>query len=211
MKMVAGFLANGATHDQRRAAFVAAAREAFFEKGYAGTTMSAISAEVGGSKTTLWTYFPSKPDLFAAVVDGLVEQYGSALLVELSPNLPVRTVLANFAAAMLATMLSPPIISLYRLVTGEAGRFPELGSLFYERGPKRGRNQLTEYLRSAMSSGRLRQGDPAVAARIFSAMCQANSFQLALLNVEPASPHNIARDITIALDSFLRDWELGGL
>ena len=44
----------------RRKAFVDAAREAFFAHGYAGTTMSSIASAVGGSKTTLWSYFPSK-------------------------------------------------------------------------------------------------------------------------------------------------------
>src|SRR3546814_10314431 len=52
----------------RRKAFVDAAREGFFANGYAGTTMSSIASTVGGSKTTLWSYFPSKEALFEAVV-----------------------------------------------------------------------------------------------------------------------------------------------
>ena len=57
---------------QRRKAFIDAAREAFFANGYAGTTMSSIASKVGGSKTTLWSYFPSKEELFEAVVDDIV-------------------------------------------------------------------------------------------------------------------------------------------
>lgn len=192
--------------DQRREAFVAAARNAFFQNGYAGTTMSAISAQVGGSKTTLWTYFPSKDELFAAVVDDIVEHYGCALSVELSPELPVAEVLGHFAAAMLSTMLSPPIINLHRVVTGEVGRFPELGRLFYERGPKRGKARLAEYMAGVMADGRLRTGDPALASRQFSAMCQSHVFQLALYGIEAPSPDMVARDITSAVDSFLRAW-----
>src|SRR3546814_17201673 len=67
----------------RRKAFVDAARELFFANGYAGTTMSSIASKVGGSKTTLWTYFPSMEDLFAAVVDDIVAQYGDALAIDL--------------------------------------------------------------------------------------------------------------------------------
>lgn len=192
--------------DQRREAFVAAARIAFFQNGYAGTTMSAISAQVGGSKTTLWTYFPSKEDLFTAVVDDIVEHYGCALAVELSPVSPVAEVLEHYAAAMLSTMLSPPIINLHRVVTGEVGRFPELGRLFYERGPKRGKARLTDYLSKAMNEGRLRIGDPALASRQFTAMCQSYSFQLALFGIDAPSPDTVARDITAAVDSFLRAW-----
>jgi TetR/AcrR family transcriptional repressor of mexJK operon len=192
--------------DARRSAFVTAARNAFFQNGYAGTTMSAISAQVGGSKTTLWTYFPSKEDLFTAVVDDVVEQYGCALSVVLSPERPVAEVLEHFAAAMLSTMLSPPIINLHRVVTGEVGRFPELGRLFFERGPKRGKARLAEYLAAMMDDGRLRKGDPALASRQFSSMCQSNSFQHALFGIEAPAPDAVARDITAAVDSFLRAW-----
>ena len=66
---------------------MAAARKAFLRDGYGQTSMSSIAADVGGSKTTLWNYFPSKEDLFAAVVDDQVErdlatlrQYGLKLL-----------------------------------------------------------------------------------------------------------------------------------
>lgn len=69
---------------QRRKAFVDAARSAFFSQGYAGTVMSSIASQVGGSKTTLWSYFPSKEEFFSAVVDDIIEQYGEALLIELS-------------------------------------------------------------------------------------------------------------------------------
>src|SRR3546814_2195616 len=67
----------------RRKAFVEAARKGFLANGYAGTTMSSIASAVGGSKTTLWTYFPSKEALFEAVVDDIVDYYGAALQVEL--------------------------------------------------------------------------------------------------------------------------------
>jgi AcrR family transcriptional regulator len=45
-----------------------AAGELFFEKGYGGTSMSMIAARVGGSKGTLYNYFTSKKELFAAQV-----------------------------------------------------------------------------------------------------------------------------------------------
>ena len=53
----------------RRAQIISAAREHFFEHGYADTNMSAIAAKLGGSKGTLWSYFPSKEALFTAIVE----------------------------------------------------------------------------------------------------------------------------------------------
>ena len=83
----------------KRAAIVAAARAEFLAHGYGATAMSAIAARVGGSKTTLWTYFPSKQELFAAVVDDSVERFGAALDVPLEPELPVKTRCAASAKA----------------------------------------------------------------------------------------------------------------
>lgn len=63
----------------RRKAYVDAGREAFLDAGFGATTMSSIAARVGGSKTTLWSYFPSKEELFAAVVDDIVEVHAKAV------------------------------------------------------------------------------------------------------------------------------------
>lgn len=169
--------------------------------------MSSVSRAVGGSKTTLWAYFPSKENLFAAVIDEIVDQYGHALFIELPQDEPVADVLGRFAAAMLATMLSPPIIALHRLVTGETGRFPELGKLLHDRGSKRGKARLSAYFKQAMARGKLRADDPDLAAQHFATMCQANCYQEALFGIElgPTS-EAIAIDITSSIDSLLRAW-----
>src|SRR4026208_346391 len=52
----------------RRGAIIGVARRSFLNNGYAATTMSSIAAELGGSKGTLWSYFPGKEELFAAVL-----------------------------------------------------------------------------------------------------------------------------------------------
>jgi TetR/AcrR family transcriptional regulator, mexJK operon transcriptional repressor len=160
-----------------RARFVDAARELFFAHGYGATAMSAVATKVGGSKTTLWTYFPSKEALFAAVIDDLIETYGAALAEPLDPTMPVAEALAHFGRSMLHIVLAPPMLELQRLVIGEAGRFPELGTMMFERGPKRGKGKLAAYLTAAMSDGRIRQSDPDILARQFAFMCQSRTHQ----------------------------------
>jgi TetR/AcrR family transcriptional regulator, mexJK operon transcriptional repressor len=43
--------------------------------------------------------------------------------------------LRDLARALLAQVIQPTVMQLRRLVIGEAGRFPELGRLFYDSGP----------------------------------------------------------------------------
>lgn len=191
----------------RRAAFVAAGREEFFRQGFAGAVMSNVAARVGGSKTTLWTYFPSKEDLFVAVVDDIVETYGAALSVHLDLNERIETVLERFGAAMLKTILSEPILHLHRLVTGEAGRFPQLGTVFYERGAKRGKAKLSLSIANAMEKDELRKGDPDLATRQFTEMCKSGCFQQSLLGMtDQATPEAIALDISESVTMFMRGW-----
>ncbi|MET0363609.1 MAG: TetR/AcrR family transcriptional regulator, partial [Sphingobium sp.] len=59
----------------RRDAILCVAGESFLEHGYTGTTMSGIAATLGGSKGTLWSYFSSKEELFAAVIDRATAAY----------------------------------------------------------------------------------------------------------------------------------------
>jgi TetR/AcrR family transcriptional regulator, mexJK operon transcriptional repressor len=193
--------------DRRRERFVDLAREAFFRNGYAATTMSEIAAAAGGSKTTLWSYFPSKEDLFAAVCDDLAERYGCAMTVELDPAAPVEEQLRRFAHALLTTVLSPPVVELQRMVIGEASRFPELARLFYERGPARGKARLADFCAQAMERGQLRAGDPKIASRQFVGLLQAGTWQWRLLGlIDDLSPANRAEEIDTAVGAFLRCW-----
>lgn len=192
---------------QRRKAFVDAAREGFFARGYAGTTMSSIAGKVGGSKTTLWTYFPAKEDLFAAVVDDIVERYGEALAIDLPAAEPVMVVLRRFATVLMNTLLSDQIVALHRLVVGEARRFPHLAEMFYDRGPRRGKARLAAYLGEAMARGDLRTGDPMIAVQQLVGMCQSGLYQLELLGLpNPGTRDRLTADIDAAINTFYRAW-----
>jgi AcrR family transcriptional regulator len=49
-----------------------AATDLFLEVGYEQTSIDAILLQSGGSKSTLYAYFPTKQDLFRAVIDNVV-------------------------------------------------------------------------------------------------------------------------------------------
>ncbi len=191
----------------RRKAFVDAARELFFTNGYAGTTMSSIAAKVGGSKTTLWTYFPSKEELFEAVVDDIVEQYGQTLQIDLPLDEPVPDVLRRFGNLLMTKLTATPILSLFRLVVGEAERFPHLAEAFYERGPRRGKARAAAWVGEKMVRGELRMGDPMRAVQQFTGLCQSGLYQFAMLNLsESRGLARLQDDVDAAVDTFYRAW-----
>lgn len=193
--------------ERRRKIYIDAAREAFFAQGYAATTMSSIASMVGGSKTTLWAYFPAKEELFSAVVDDLVEQYGSTLAARLPLDRSVHDVLRDFGEALLIALIDTPLLSLFRLIVGEAERFPHLAATFYDLGPRRGRARLADWIVEKMVRGELRIGDPMNAVSQFMGLCQSGAYYRAVLGLKGARDNaTISTELDAVVNTFCRAW-----
>lgn len=167
----------------RREAILAVAARAFLEKGYAEISLSAIAAEVGGSKATLWRHFRSKAELFEAVLDRETTAFRENLLDVLRRGGPIRAVLTDFCVAYMEMLNSDDAVALHRLVIGEAARFPELGEIFFGRGPALVNGLLTEAIAEAYRRGELRPCDAGVAARYITSMCLSGRFQHTLYGI----------------------------
>jgi AcrR family transcriptional regulator len=155
----------------KRAAIIGAATDAFMKNGYASMSMSGLIDTLGGSKATLWSYFASKEDLFAAVLEDAVGAYGRALVERLLLSDDLRDGLVTFTKDIIGKMLSDEGLALFRLIAAESGRFPEIGKLFYNQGPAMVEVSLAAYLRRHMDDGALIQDDPAGMAQILIGLC----------------------------------------
>ena len=164
--------ATRAAKDDRRDAIVAIAHEAFLANGYAGTSMSAIAAKLGGSKGTLYNYFSSKDELFAAVIERKSEQFLSFLYDAEIEGSDLRATLTHFCRRFLEVALADDSIATYRLVSAECARFPEIGHTLYKKGPMRGRQHMRCFLEHAKNAGQLRtDADIEMAAEQIFALC----------------------------------------
>lgn len=186
--------------DERRAAILDVAREAFLRDGYSGTSMSRIAAEVGGSKATLYAYFPSKKDIFIAVTDRETAQlYDEIFNVKFLTG-EASVAFTDFTLRFLQGLLSDTIIAGYRLIIAEAGRFPEMGRTTYELSVRRGVERLAQYFADAMAEGTLRHADPVEAAESFLSLAAGSLHTQRLWNaiekVEPTALAAEARRIT---------------
>jgi AcrR family transcriptional regulator len=121
-----------------------AATELFLKVGYEQTSIDAILLKSGGSKSTLYAYFPTKQDLFRSVIDNVVDN--SDLGAALDVTLNARLVLTEFAVARQRVVLSERHRAVLRLVIAERGRFSDLAQIYWERGPQRSGRQLVTYL-----------------------------------------------------------------
>jgi len=190
--------------DTRRQAILEVAREVFLQEGYAAASMSAIAARVGGSKATLYTYFPSKEELFAAIIAEECRTGAAPALDELRRGGEVAEVLVRAGRKFMRFLTSEKVLALHRLVIAESIRFPELGRAFYEAGPQRGLQLLTEFMTEAMAAGKLRKADPELAAEQFINLCKAGHHQKCLWNIGCIpSEADIARNVDRAVETFM--------
>ena len=191
----------------RRDTILTVAKAYFLEHGYAGTTMSGIAAALGGSKGTLWNHFPSKEDLFSAVLDRVATAYRAQLSQILDPCGLLEPTLLRACRSLLDKVCSTEAIALHRLIYAESGRFPELSRIFFELAPRHTRALLADYISGAMDRGQLRRDDPADAARVLMALTMAGSHQQLMIGqiTEPSSAQMQA-DVDLAVDLFLRGY-----
>ena len=79
-------------------------------------------------------------------------------------------------------------VTSQRLVIGEAGRFPELGRIFYERGPGRTIAALAATFERLADRGVLRLADPLLAAEHFNWLIMSTPLNRAMLRGDEALP-----------------------
>jgi AcrR family transcriptional regulator len=192
----------------RRRAILDAARVSFLEKGYDGTSMSGLLDTVGGSKATLWGYFRSKEELFAAVLDDAVVEHRAALLACIDPTGDLVESLTQFCRRFLEKLSSPDSLALWRTIAAEGGRNPAIGRIFYERAPKRIEAGLTAFIQKHIEMGELRADDPVRMARVLISLCTGRQYRL-MWGVASADPAEIESDVATVVEVFLRAYGQG--
>ncbi|GAA5161640.1 TetR/AcrR family transcriptional regulator TvrR [Viridibacterium curvum] len=168
--------------------------------------MSEIAARVGGSKATLYSYFPSKEELFLAVVRSVAENHLRTTFGDLDAGRSVRENLLLFSERFIRLLASNEIINSHRYLVGEAGK-SSVGRLFYEQGPRVGQDETSRFLATAMGKGELRKSDPEIAAKQLVALCKAEHFEERLLAVrEELSEAEVREMAARAVDLFMRGY-----
>lgn len=191
--------------DAKRQAIMDSAAEAFAELGFERTSMSEICKRVGGSKTTLYNYFPSKEVLFFEVMFQATEGKFEAIHASLDPECRnVEDVLLEFGQRFLAFIYSPEVLPVRRLAIAESGR-SDLGRLCFEKGQSRNQALLTNYLRVSIDQGKLRQTDANMAALHLSGLLLAEHNDLTMLCVQDSvSEEEIRTGTQRAIEVFMR-------
>lgn len=188
-----------------------AAHEAFLAMGYGAVSMDAIAARAAVSKATVYTRFPSKQQLFAAVVARECDACARRMCVaEGSPALDLTSALRRVAQELMDMITLPRNLAILRLVIAEEPRFPELGTAFYESGPAEMLRNLAGFLQREHRRGRLRIDDAAVAAQHLVSLLRGDIQIRALLGAGDVSRAAREHAAAGAVEAFLRIYGRAG-
>ena len=195
--------------DAKRQAILETANRLFRSQGFDGTSVSQITAEVGGSKATIYSHFPSKEELFVECMTATADDYiagisalGTAQLG--ASGVDVGTVLRNYATNYVTFICAPDIVAARRLMIAEATR-SGIGKLFLAKIAAM-RAHVVAFLAQLMAAGALRPDDARLAAEHLRALLEAEILEPLLLHARDDSPG--AAEIALAADravgAFLR-------
>lgn len=125
-------------------------------EGYASTRIEPIARAASVSTATLYGYFPSKADLFAAVIANASDDFSEQMKSVRCDSGDARTRLSRFAVAYALFMGDPFVRSVFRLVMAERPRFRDVAMQFFERGRHDFGLPLMEALTALNASGDIR-------------------------------------------------------
>lgn len=134
-----------------------AALELFVEKGFAATRSEEVAIRAGVSKGTLYLYFPSKEDLFKAVVrsnlSNLIAE-GEQLLAEFEGSTSdlLRSLMGTWWERVTQTTAG----GIAKVVMAEARNFPDLASFYVDEVMRPAHRLISRALQRGIDRGEFR-------------------------------------------------------
>ena len=181
------------------------ARKVFLANGFDAASMNDITREAGVSKGTVYSHFPSKNALFAAVIREDKRQQAEQLSIYDDPEGPIELVLPRIGFALMDLVLEPAHIAQTRIVAAVAPKFPEIGRAFYEAGPQYGHRRFAAFLERRAARGELVIDDFEIAAEQFFNLAQGVLFKKMLFAAQPKPPRaEIQATVDAAVGVFLK-------
>ncbi|WGM40268.1 TetR/AcrR family transcriptional regulator [Caulobacter sp. NIBR1757] len=190
--------------ERKRRDIMAAGQSVFLREGYAGAGMEVVAREAAVSTATLYAHFPSKGDLFIAVVEAAVANLASDIEDTLDTPGDARARLMAFSLAYARFYADPLSRAVFRLVTGERRRFSDLADHFRHRSRHALGGHAITLIDQLAAEGLLKIEKPAWAAGQLLGMLEHVTLVFGLVAGDDAVPRRpLEGSCTDAVETFL--------
>lgn len=190
--------------DRKRDAIIQAAIAEFRENGFNGTSMDRVAAAADVSKRTVYNHFPSKEELFEAILMRMWERSQAPDELAYTPDRPLRDQLLELLTQKMRLLNDASFIDLSRAAMADLMHSPERARAITAKLTAK-EEGLSRWLRAAQQNGCLRPAmDVPYAAQQLQGMVKAFAFwpQLAM-GQPPLSPAQQQQVLGDAVDMFL--------
>jgi AcrR family transcriptional regulator len=188
----------------RNAALLDAATRVFLQEGYGLASMDKVAAEAGVSTRTIYERFKNKAELLGAVIGRLVDRMSIVLATADLDNLEPRAALTVIAETLTGRARDADCAALFRIVSTEAHRFPELAAKMRASDQRCLDHAVSSYFRGQVARGTLTLADPDRAATLFLQMvCAELRESLLFDSLEAMAKLDCKPHIDLVIDIFL--------
>ena len=190
--------------EEKRDEIVRIAAELFEKHGYDRCSMAALSERVGGSKATLYGYFPSKEDLLRAVIQCEVASEFDRIMHELVEEEDLRAGLIRLGIAYHRKRLSSlPVANIRSIVNQPPGS--TMGKEFYQNIIRPAFEDVAAQIQQLIDQGRLKRDDPWTMLMHWKGLNDQDFFERRLIGaINGPEDVDIEKAATLAADAFLK-------
>ncbi|MBI3285757.1 MAG: TetR/AcrR family transcriptional regulator [Burkholderiales bacterium] len=161
--------------DRKRLAILQAAIQEFRSNGYEATSMDKIAATAEVSKRTVYNHFPSKEDLFAAILLQLWESSAAQGEFNYQADIPVKQQLLAFLQRKMRMLCDPNFIALARVAVAATIHTPQRARDMVEKLSRR-EEGIAAWIRAAQADGKLKNGDAALMGDMLQGQLKSMAF-----------------------------------
>jgi AcrR family transcriptional regulator len=154
-----------------RQAILDAALDLFAERGFFGTSMRQIAKEVGVRESALYHHFPSKDDIFKALIThlgpGRVSQVITVDIEAMAQALGVKELLSRLFNLIATTWAIPQEQKIFRIILQEGARLAAAKVVSPMNTMMQVRSQLVSMFEKLAARGLIRPIDPVATSLLF--------------------------------------------
>ena len=160
--------------EERPRQIIDAAFQLFSDQGLEGARLEEIARLAGVSKGTIYLYFPSKEELFRAVIEAKVISVIEAAEQDAerrsADTLTADEELRRYMSRQWDHLRAPTYLAMYRLVHAELHHFPDLMRFYGNEVVERSLRLTATIIARGVARREFEAADPLVTARLVASM-----------------------------------------
>ncbi len=189
--------------DRKREAILQAAIEQFRANGFEATSMDKIAASAEVSKRTVYNHFPSKDDLFAAILQELWQASSPKEELLYRAEIGLRQQLLDLMQQKMAMLNDANFLALARVAIAATIHSPDRAQTMVAKMSER-EEGVVSWIRAAQLDGKLKAADPLFAAHLLQGQLKSFAFWPQITMGKPAIAEAMQQQIIeTAVDMFL--------